>query len=92
VSVREILDSLGFPDNYRVLESYTSQLEQARNSVSVPVSRFIANIVLDHLRSFSNQVMPRDGRATGMKRVRRNNARDVDESGPKRVREEKLPE
>jgi C-5 cytosine-specific DNA methylase len=88
VSVREILDSLGFPDNYRVLESHTSQLEQARNSIAVPVARFIANVVLDHLRRFSSQTIPRDGEVTRRKRIRRNNVGDVDESRGKRVKEE----
>jgi hypothetical protein len=86
VGVREILDSLGFPDNYRVLESYTSQLEQARISIAMPVARFIANVVLDHLRQFSNQL--RDGEAISRKRIRVNQLGDVDGDRAKRVKEE----
>jgi hypothetical protein len=86
VSVREILDSLGFPDNYRVLESYTSQLEQARNSIAMPVAQFIAKVILDHLRQFSNQL--RDGEAISRKRIRGNQLGDVDGDRAKRVKEE----
>ena len=88
MSVREILDSLGFPDNYRVLESHTSQLEQARNSIPMPVARFIANVVLDYLRRFSSQAIPRDGAVTRRKRIRGNDAGDIDEGRGKRVKEE----
>ena len=88
MSVREILDSLGFPDNYRVLESHTSQLAQARNSIAMPVARFIANVVLDHLRQFSNQAMSRDHEMPNRKRTRGDKIGDVDEGRMKRVKEE----
>lgn len=51
---RELLRIQGFPDNFKVVVSYTAIRKQTGNSVAVPMIKAVANEMLSRLRKLSN--------------------------------------
>lgn len=55
-SAREFLRLQGFPENFKVVVSYTQHRKQVGNSVSVPVIRAIANQMLLSMRKLDKSI------------------------------------
>lgn len=56
-SSRELLRLQGFPENFKIVVSYTQHRKQLGNSVSVPVIRAIADKIMEAMQKNTNSIL-----------------------------------
>lgn len=61
---RELLRLQGFPDDFKIVVSYSSIKKQTGNSVAVPVIRAVAEKMINSLKSFEKKEFEENGKTT----------------------------